>query len=169
MQKLIIHSTERSDLSRLDAIIGAMGVAKDVGYFERQFEHQAKGTRQIFISTLDQEDVGYCILNWQPKYALFKKLAIPEIQDLNVLSSFRRRGIATQKIIHCENLAVEKGYAQMGIGVSVSPAFGPAQRLYVKLGYMPDGNGVTHDRGLTTPNEMRPLDDQLCLMMVKNL
>lgn len=156
-------------MHRLEFIITAMGVAKDIGYFERQFERQESGTRQLYIAEFEGLDAGYCVLNWTPKYPLFNKMDVPEIQDLNVVSAFRRRGVATAMIGYCEDLARERGCEHIGIGVSVSPEFGPAQRLYSILGYVPDGNGVTHDRKLTVPNEMRPLDDQLCLMMMKAL
>lgn len=168
-EDLIIHKAARADLPRLDLMVTGMGVSKDIGYFERQFSYQDQGERQVFIATQGGLDAGYCILNWDPKYALFRKLSIPEIQDLNVLPHFRRQGIAKAVIAHCEDLARERGLSQMGISVSVAPNFGPAQILYMRLGYVPDGNGVTYDRALTAPGEFRPLDDQLCLMMVKDL
>ena len=57
----------------------------------------------------------------------------------------------------------------MGISVALGASYGPAQRLYATLGYMPDGNGVTYDRMAVGFGEMRPVDDDLCLMMVKDL
>jgi len=59
--------------------------------------------------TLDYCDVfyvpekGYAILNHQPKYNLYKKLAIPEIQDVFVIPDHRKQGIATQLIHYCES------------------------------------------------------------------
>ena len=169
MQKLVIHKAEKDDLRRLDFMVAAMGLAKEIGYFERQFSFQQKGERQVYIAVYDGTDAGYCILNWIPKYSLFKKLGIPEIQDLNVLPHFRRQGIAKAMIAQCEDEARARGLEYMGIGVSVSPSFGPAQILYTRLGYIPDGGGVTYDRKQTANGEFRPLDDQLCLMMVKGL
>lgn len=169
LENLIIHKAERGDISRLEFIVEAMNMVKESGYFARQFDHQKHGTRQVYITMQGGVDAGYCILNWKPKYALFKKLGIPEIQDLNVLPHFRRQGIATSMIAHCEAEAQAKGLEYMGISVSVSSQFGPAQILYTRLGYIPDGNGVTYDRKQTAPGEFRPLDDQLCLMMMKKL
>jgi hypothetical protein len=57
----------------------------------------------------------------------------------------------------------------MGIGVGLHRAFGAAQRLYIRLGYIPDGNGITYDRLQIAPGEFRPVDDDLCLIMVKEL
>ena len=111
-------------------------------------------------------DVGYCMLNWQPRYSLYKKLGIPEIQDLNVVPDARRQGVATALIAVCEK-AVEA--EQIGVSVALSSAYGPAQRLYAALGYLPDGYGVTFDREPVLHGELRPVDDDLCLMLVKKL
>jgi len=111
--------------------------------------------------------MGYCVLNWVPKYGPFKKLGIPEIQDLNVLPDYRQRGLATKLIAHCEEVARSKGHEEMGIGVGMNRSFGAAQRLYVKLGYVPDGQGINYDRIPLESGKFCPNDDQLCLMMVK--
>lgn len=168
-QKLIIHKAETADFARLDYIVAGMGSSKTTGYFSRQLSYQEQGKREVFISTIDGADVAYCILNWDPKYTFFRKMGIPEVQDLNVLPHFRRLGVATTMIEYCEGLARDKGIDMMGIGVSVSANFGPAQRLYTKMGYVPDGYGVTYDRQNTCSGEIRPIDDQLCLMMVREL
>jgi GNAT superfamily N-acetyltransferase len=145
------------------------GQAKDVDYFERSFDYQDEGEREVLIAMLDGAPVGYCFLSWQPKYGFFKKLGLPEIQDLNVMPDFRRRGIARALIAHCENLARGRGLEHMGIGVGLDASYGPAQVLYVSLGYIPDGNGLTYDRKQVAAGEFRPVDGNLCLMMVKSL
>ncbi len=147
-----------------------MDLYKKPGHYERQIKHQAEGRRLVYIAVDDDcRDCGYCVLNWKPKYAPFKAADIPEIQDLNVLPEKRRRGIATSLISHCESLAKRMGFSQMGIGVGLSASFGPAQRLYVKLGYQPDGVGINYDRIPVQTGEFRPVDDQLCLMLLKTL
>ena len=115
------------------------------------------------------KDCGYGMLNWRPQYSLYKKLAVPEIQDINVLSQFRQQGVATEIIRKCEMISRHAGCSHVGISVGLYKDFGPAQRLYVKLGYKPDGNGVTYDRQAVTAGEVRPIDDGLCLMMIKEL
>jgi GNAT superfamily N-acetyltransferase len=169
LENFSMHRAGHTDLPRLRRLMDTLGYEKDIDYFERQLEYQDKGERKIFIAQLGDDDTGYCILNWQPKYAFFKKLEIPEIQDLNVLPGFRRRGIATAMIGFCEDKARQKGFEHMGIGVGLHASYGAAQRLYVRLGYVPDGNGVTCDRSPVSFGEIRPLDDQMCLMMVKSL
>jgi GNAT superfamily N-acetyltransferase len=169
MQNIVIHRAASGDIARLRELARAMKLAKENDYFERQMEYAEKGGRIIFIAVWDGQDAGYCVLNREPRYALFKKFGIPEIQDINVLSACRRRGIGGAMIDHCEALAKTEGHAQMGIGVGLHAGFGSAQRLYVKRGYVPDGTGVNYDRQPAGNGELRPLDDNLCLMMVKSL
>ncbi|MCB9989468.1 MAG: GNAT family N-acetyltransferase [Rhodospirillales bacterium] len=156
----------------LSADIPALETIKprnETGYFERCLREQEEGKRETFIAALDGRTVGYGFLNWRPHYALYKKLHIPEIQDLNVLPDFRRCGVASAIIDVCEALATEKGCEVIGISVGLYKDYGPAQRLYVKRGYIPDGYGVTYDRETVMPGEVRPVDGDLCLMMVKSL
>ena len=107
---------------------------------------------------------AFAVLNRQPQYELYNRLGIPEIQDVFVLPDFRRRGLATALIQHLEE---EAGTEMVGISVPISPQFGPAQRLYIRLGFEPDGNGVTYDRKPIAHNAPVRLDDDLCLMLVK--
>lgn len=147
----------------------AMGSAKSDGYFDLALEHQDEGIRQVFIATLNEEDVGYCMLAWEPKYAFFRKMDIPEIQDLNVLAPFRKRGIGGYMIDYCENLVRQAGKDYMGIGVGMDASYGPAQRLYITRGYVPDGNGVTYDRKPIVKGDFKPVDDEMSLMLIKDL
>lgn len=112
---------------------------------------------------------GYGFLNWGPKYSFYKRFDIPEIQNVNVLNDHRSKGIATQIILAAEGMAREEGHTQIGVSVGLTSDYGPAQRLYTKLGYYPDGNGITYDRQAVQAGEIRPVDDELCLMMVKDL
>lgn len=146
-----------------------MRFEKDLDYFDLALEGQERGERLVFVAYYEDAPAGYCILSWSPKYAFFRKMGFPEVQDLNVLPAFRRKGIASAMIAHCEKLAQGRACEYMGIGVGLDSSYGPAQRLYIKLGYVPDGNGVTYDRMPIAKGEMRPVDDDLSLMMVKVL
>lgn len=143
-------------------------------YFERCFERQTLGELDIVLAWKEGngaqgQAIGYALLNWQPKYAYFKKNDIPEIQDLNVVSVHRRQGIGCAIIEFCESRVSGKGYKQMGIGVGLDASFGAAQRLYVSMGYIPDGNGISYDRKQVVVGEFRPIDENLCLMMSKEI
>lgn len=167
--RISIRRAENQDISALYTIMERLGYAKDIGYFEHCLELQDKGKRILFIISEDGKDAGYGILNWVPKYTPFKRLGIPEIQDLNVIKDFRKKGLATELIKYCEKLAKDKGHDQMGIAFGLHNSYGAAQRLYIKMGYIPDGEGVTYDRKQIAYGDFKPLDDDLCLMLVKTL
>jgi GNAT superfamily N-acetyltransferase len=164
-----IAKVTEADLPRLEGALASLGYAKDNGYFAKCFAEQEAGRRQMYIATLDGAVAGWGMLNWQPQYQLYRRLDIPEIQDLNVLPAMRRNGVASAMIGFAEKLARENGRTQIGISFGLYPNYGPAQRLYIRLGYIPDGYGVTYDRVTVRPGESRPVDDSLCLMLVKDL
>ncbi len=162
----LLREASLDDLVLLYQLADGMKHARDSDYFELTLGFD---DRLLFIIESQDEVVGYGILNWAPKYAYFMAENIPEIQDISVLPEFRNRGLASYLIAHCEDLAREKGCAMIGLGVGLNARFGAAQRLYAKLGYMPDGFGVTYDRQGVAAGEFKPVDDQLCIMMVKSL
>lgn len=143
--------------------------SNEAGYFERCFQEQAEGKREILVAIMGGRIAGYVFLNGNPRYQPFRRLGIPEIQDLFVRPDARRQGIGEALVRECEARARAKGCTQMGIAVGLHTGFGAAQRIYVRLGYVPDGAGAMYDRDAVRVGEMRPIDDELTLMMVKDL
>ena len=166
---IIIKAAENKDLQILNDLADQLDTPKLDGYFETCLVDQAAGRREIFLIFFQNEAAGYVIFNRAPRYSLYKRLNIPEIQDLNTVPVYRQRGLATQLIHYCEDMARSEGFEQIGISVGLHKSFGAAQRIYCKLGYVPDGYGVTYDREFVQAGELRPVDDLLCLMMVKDL
>jgi GNAT superfamily N-acetyltransferase len=95
-------------------------------------------------------------------------LKIPEIQDLNVLPAFQKRGIATQLLDRAEAEIAGRS-AVAGIGVGLHPGYNNAQKLYVKRGYIPDGRGVTCRDRYVQEGEQVVLDDDLVLHLTRRL
>lgn len=139
-------------------------------YFERSLEEQNEDKREVFIyCNAEGRMCGYVQYNRFPQYVPFRRFGIPEIQDLYVDPECRRQGIGAALINHCEDQAHKESCKEIGIGVGIISDFGNAQRLYAERGYVPDGAGVVFDREPITVGEIRPLDDRLCLMLVKTL
>lgn len=168
------HAHEIDDLTirpATDADMPALSrvAENEADYFEQCFARQAQGERLVLAAFLGAEIAGYVIFNRKPRYALYRKLNMPEIQDLNVVQSARRRGIGAALVASCEDLARAEQYQDVGISVGLHGGFGAAQRLYVRMGYIPDGFGITYDRETVRAGDIRAIDDDLCLMMVKTL
>ncbi len=138
---------------------------KDAGYFERCINEG----HVIFIASWNDANAGFGVLNFKSRYQPFRRLNIPEIQDLNVVPGMRQQGIATALIDACEDEARERGCADIGLAVGLAASYGPAQRLYVKMGYAPDGSGAMYDHKAPEDTRSYPLDDDFCLMLVKAL
>lgn len=151
----------KGDIPLLERIAAGMGGRKEEGYFEKCFAEK----RRIFTAG----EAGYVQLNWHPAYAGFRRFDIPEVQDLCVLPDFRNRGIGGRLVAHCEQVVRTAGKAAVGISVGLYAAYGPAQSLYVKMGYVPDGAGIAYDDVPVRALELRPVDDLLTLKMVKKL
>ncbi|HNQ92383.1 MAG TPA: GNAT family N-acetyltransferase [Alphaproteobacteria bacterium] len=147
----------------------ARGHVNEPDYFQTSFDEQRDGKRAVFMAFVDGVLAGYVHYNRHPKYQPFRSLNIPEIQDLYVASVFRRQGIGEALVRACEAQAQRETCSDIGIGVGVGSEFGAAQRLYMRLGYLPDGAGVVFDRDPVSVGEVRPVDDRLCLMVVKSL
>jgi Acetyltransferase (GNAT) family len=72
-----------------------IGWKKPETQYQQYLQEQMAGTRTCFVATIDGQFAGYVTVNWRPIYAGFADLNIPEIQDLNVLTTYRRKGIAS--------------------------------------------------------------------------
>jgi hypothetical protein len=67
---------------------------------------------------------------------------------------------------HARSIAMREREG-LGISVGLHAGFGAAQRLYIRLGFVPDGLGVTYDREAVQPSAPHPVDDDLALMLLK--
>jgi GNAT superfamily N-acetyltransferase len=110
--------------------------------YDRYFAECQRGIRVMLVAFVDGHVAGYGNLLWRSDYEPFIAADIPEINDLNTLEPYRRRGIATAIIRQCEDIAVARGRPVIGIGVGMTPDYDNARRLYPKLGYEYDGRGI---------------------------
>ncbi|MGV3466106.1 MAG: hypothetical protein ACO1OT_12535 [Heyndrickxia sp.] len=61
------------------------------------------------------------------------------------ISGIQKKEIATNIILELEKAALHKGTKTIGIGVGLFKDYGNDQRLYMRLRYIPDGNGIQYD------------------------
>jgi GNAT superfamily N-acetyltransferase len=127
-----IKHAGKEDLPHLNTLADLLDPHREIDYFQTCLDKQNKGARDIFIALLDRIYTGYVMLNYTPRYPLYQKLGIPEVQDLRVHPAYRRRGIGQALVKHCEHAAKDNKYDAVGIGVGLDPSFGPAQRLYIR-------------------------------------
>ena len=110
--------------------------------YERYWKENQQRKRVTLVATSGEQVIGYTNIIWQPDYQPFREADIPEINDLNLISEFQKQGIGTALIQESERVALKHGKEVMGIGFGLTADYGAAQRLYPKLGYIPDGRGA---------------------------
>lgn len=137
--------------------------------WQRYFAEQQKHIRTVCLLETENQLTGYGSLVRASEYPLFQKTNIPEIHDLWISEEKRNRGFGKAIILHLENVALSEGYEQIGIGVGLNRDYGPAQRLYIRMGYIPDGMGLTYKYAYTDPGERYRIDDDLIIWLKKSL
>ena len=108
---------------------------------------------------------GYITVIPLAKHGSFAGL-YPELTDFNVFESFQKRGIGTALLDKAEQVALK--YSDVvTLGVGLHKGYGPAQRLYVKRGYIPDGSGLWFNNESLAPYASCENSDDLVLYFSK--
>lgn len=137
--------------------------------WDTYYREQQNGTRTVAVLEENHQILGYGSLLRTPECVLFAQKNIPEINAIWIDEDHRRQGHGTALIKWLETLASHEGYQQICIGVGLYKDYGPAQKLYFQLGYVPDGNGVTYKGQSTVAGQTYPLDDDLIFWLIKIL
>ena len=109
--------------------------------YKRYLEEQSKGEREVIVAFLDKDYVARVTIIWHPEYPPFAENNIPEISDIGVKPDYRRQGIGSILMDEAEKRIFERSDVS-GIGFGISADYGPAQRMFIKRGYIPDGRGL---------------------------
>ena len=156
------------DFSRLAAAFSRPPLNKTSSQYERYEQEQSEGTRVVLVASYGQEVAGYLNVIWHPNHQPFRDAGIPEIQDFNVLPQYRRRGVGRRLMDRAEEL-IGRRSATAGIAVGIYEDYGPAFRMYVKRGFIPDGRGVIWNDRQIGGGETIVVDDNALLYFTKEL
>lgn len=165
---LMIREMVEKDCAVIARSFAAQGWEKPEGQFRRYWKEQLGHQRIVLVAIFDGAFAGYLTIVWMSDYPPFREFNIPEIVDLNVLIKFCRMGIANRLMEEAEKRIVEKA-PKAGLGVCLHSDYGPAQALYARRGYIPDGRGVYYRGHHLQYGEQVVLDDDLCLYLIKPL
>lgn len=135
----------------------------------RYFEEHQKPIRTVYVVENGSEIIGYASLVHISECPSFRQNGIPEINDVWIAQKWRKQGFGKRLIQHLEQSARLENYEKIGLGVGLYADYGAAQKLYIQLGYMPDGCGITYNYQTTIPGVSYPLDDALILWMTKHI
>lgn len=135
---------------------------------KNQLENQREQQCSALLALYNGEIAGYVFLYYKCRWGGLANCGLPGVIDLIVFEKYRKKGIATVLMDIAENIA-KKYSDKVYLDVCLSSEYGPAQRLYVKRGYVPDGKGVYYEEKVCKTNAICRNDDELTLCLVKEL
>jgi GNAT superfamily N-acetyltransferase len=135
---------------------------------ERHFGGHLDGKADSFVARLGDRLAGYITVRWESEYEPFRREGIPFIHHLEVFPEFQRRGIGSGLMDAAEGMIATRS-RKACICVGLWSAYGAAQRLYVKRGYVPDGRGVCDGHRPLEPGERVEIGHHLLLWFTKEL
>lgn len=164
----VIRDLMEQDCQAISEAFAAQGWEKPTSQYQRYFQEQLSGQREVIVAEVDGQFAGYLTIVWNSDYPPFRQVGIPEIVDFNVLICYQRRGIGTALMDEAERrIALRSRVA--GIGVCVTPDYGPAHILYIRRGYIPDGHGVFYQGHHCQHDEQVTVDDDLGIYLTKKV
>jgi GNAT superfamily N-acetyltransferase len=121
------------------------------------------------VAAYGRDVVGYTAIVWESDFAGFRDRGTPPVQQVAVAGPLRRQGVAALLMDAAEQLARERGIATLGITVGLFDEYGPAQRLYGRRGYVPDGRGACRGQAPLRKGMQVRMDDDLIMWLTKDL
>lgn len=167
-KEIVIRNMKIEDAQIMYDTYASYGWHPNLHTYITYFEEQTEGKRKVFVAEYRGEVAGLCTLVYHPEEGPFGNKDIPEIVDLCVFFHLHRLGIASKLMDACEKEASKVSH-MVYLAVGVHSGYGPAQRMYIKRGYLPDGSGVWYQGQILGQYENCCNDDDLVLFLSKQL
>ena len=135
-----IRKMQESDIKELSRGFISQGWPSREEILTRYFKEQESGEREVLVAEVEGAVAGYITILPCAKQGPFAGMA-PELSDFNVFEPFQNQGIGNLLLEEAEK-RVRLISDKVTLGVGLHSGYGPAQRLYIKRGYIPDGTGV---------------------------
>ena len=149
----LIRKMQTSDVKELSQGFINQGWPGREEILARYFLEQECGEREVLVAEVGGALAGYVTILPCAKQGPFAEI-YPELSDFNVFEPFQNQGIGNLLMEEAEN-RVKLISDKVTLGVGLHSGYGPAQRLYIKRGYIPDGSGVWYQNH-------RPAMDATC-------
>jgi GNAT superfamily N-acetyltransferase len=136
-----------------------------------RFARQRRGAVAYLIAWEGQVPIGHMLIHWtglqnEPITAQLDSCA--EIEDFVIRQDLRSRGIGRRMLAFAEDLARQRGFRQLGLGVGLGNP--RARALYDAVGYHDSGLGVYPVRWQYLGRDGQThWDEESCNYLVKKL
>ena len=162
-----IRKMKESDIKDLSRGFISQGWPGREEILARYFLEQECGEREVLVAEIEGAVAGYITILPDAKQGPFAGMA-PELSDFNVFEPFQNQGIGNLLLEEAEK-RVRLISDKVTLGVGLHSGYGPAQRLYIKRGYIPDGTGVWYQNHQPAMNAVCEDIGELVLYLSKNL
>ena len=162
-----IRKMQESDIKDLSRGFISQGWPSREEILTRYFKEQESGEREVLVAEIDGAVAGYVTILPSAKHGPFAEV-YPELSDFNVFEPFQNQGIGNLLLEEAEK-RVRLISDKVTLGVGLHSGYGPAQRLYIKRGYIPDGTGVWYQNHQPAMNAVCEDIGELVLYLSKNL
>ena len=149
----LIRKMQTSDVKELSQGFINQGWPGREEILARYFLEQECGEREVLVAEVEGALAGYITILPCAKQGPFAEI-YPELSDFNVFGPFQNQGIGNFLMEEAEK-RVKLISDKVTLGVGLHSGYGPAQRLYIKRDYIPDGSGVWYQNH-------RPAMDATC-------
>ena len=164
---VIIRKMDYNDISFI-CKAGEDESERNIVYLKKQLLNQDKQECSALIALYDGNVAGYVFLYYKCRWGALADCGLPGVADLIVFKKYRQKGIATSLMNVVEDIA-KRHSNKVYLEVCLSSEYGPAQRLYVKRGYIPDGKGVYYQDRVCETDAICKNNDELTLCLIKEL
>ena len=162
-----IRKMQESDIKDLSRGFISQGWPGREEILARYFLEQECGEREVLVAEVKDALAGYITILPSAKHGPFVEI-YPELSDFNVFEPFQNQGIGNLLMEEAEK-RVKLTSDKVTLGVGLHSGYGPAQRLYIKRGYIPDGTGVWYQNHQPAMNAVCEDIGELVLYLSKNL
>lgn len=163
----LIRKMQTSDVKELSQGFINQGWPGREEILDRYFLEQECGEREVLVADFEGVVAGYITILPIAKHGPFAGMS-PELSDFNVFEPFQNQGIGNLLLEEAEK-RVRLISDKVTLGVGLHSGYGPAQRLYIKRGYIPDGTGVWYQNHQPAMNAVCEDIGELVLYLSKNL
>ena len=162
-----IRKMQESDIQELSRGFISQGWPSREEILTRYFKEQESGEREVLVAEVEGALAGYITILSCAKQGPFAEI-YPELSDFNVFEPFQNQGIGNLLMEEAEK-RVKLISDKVTLGVGLHSGYGPAQRLYIKRGYIPDGTGIWYQNHQPAMNAVCEDIGELVLYLSKNL
>ena len=162
-----IRNMIESDIEKINQGFRNQGWPEREEILDTYFREQESGEREVLVAECEGIVAGYITIMPYANQGPFTE-TYPELSDFNVFEPYQNKGIGNQLLEEAES-RIKLVSSKVTLGVGLHSGYGPAQRLYVKRNYIPDGSGVWYQNQPLKMNALCHNSDDLVIYMIKEL